>query len=230
MNPRPRPNELTGEARPNQLATGKRSGRSSSPSPSDWSTWTPNAAASSASPSIARPSTPAVPARRRGFSIWPLFVLLIIGLNLYRAFADRPASPRPTTVPAATAVVIGPGETIDPNVSIGSVEFGTGVEDDCEITGAATTFPVGTPVWWYAHFEVYLPGDASVVYTLTKDEVELENGSGPDDTPQDEWNGLCSGDGFRFYGLGTYTFRVWDETKAIPLSEGTYEIVPAAGP
>jgi hypothetical protein len=127
-----------------------------------------------------------------------------------------------------TTVVAAPDATLGPDLVPGTVDFGTGAEDSCEVTGASTTFPVGTPVWWYAHFETYLPGDATVITTLTKDDVELDRTTGPDDASDQEWNGLCAGEGLKFYGLGRYDFLVWDSTETVLLAKGSYEIVPAA--
>ena len=227
----PRPNELSGQVQPNTLST-EAGRRSAMPPVGGAPGWAPRSRASAPSvPPAPAPSLAPAGRRqavRRPFGVWALIVAVVIGLNLVRAFGSAggggtDATTEPTAAVPAPSLANG-GETIAAvDVAAGTVVFGTSMNDACDVTGAATRFPPGVPVWWYAHLNAVQAGDATVVTILKLDGVQLDRGKGPDST-SGAWDGLCAGSAFRYDGSGTYRFEVWDAPEATLLASGEYEI------
>lgn len=234
----PRPNELSGQVDPNTLsAMGGRPPTAGSGTPIP--TTSNRGPASNVTPAPGQPPTATHEAARpvrRPFSLWTVVVLAFIGINVARGFLPGGATPSPrATVPAvvgpvSTAGAAAAGPTIDPNVTAGVVDFGTGVGSNCEVTGAGTSFAAGTKVWWYAHLGTDLPGSAQVVVKVEHDSAVLDRETGPGDPSDQNWNGLCAGDPLTYFGAGLYRLDVWDSSERILLSSGEYTLAPEASP
>jgi len=241
-----RPNELTGQVRPNTLSSqdGRRQTLGQTSAQPGWTSRGPTSPTASSAPSsptaqststgrMSAPTTATRPRARRSSSrVWSLFVLAIIAFNLLpRILSSGFTLPQPTTVPApATRAPATPagtrltGVTTD-QVKPGDVVFGTAEDADCTVAGAATQFKAGTKVWWYAHLNAIQAGDAALVTILKLDGTELERGGGPDATAE-EWEGLCAGEPFSASANGHYTFEIWTAGQKDRLASGEYQLTP----
>lgn len=216
------PNVLTGAAVPNQLSSqagqsrtvriGARAG--SQPVPAS-----ARAAAESPAPGRVIRDGDAPPGGRRLPAIPTLIFLGFVALTAVRLIGQvlDGATAEPTAAPGATAIAPGP------------IRFGTGVNDDCTVTGEAETFDAGTDVWWSAELATRQKASVTVVVIVRRDGAEIEREVVPPDSSGATWSVLCSGAPVADQNGGTYRVEVWNRDVTVLHAAGEYTVAPASG-
>ena len=219
------PNVLSGAAVPNQL-----SNQAKAPAPVAMGTRpdvqvVPGASrpvpagppASSPVPVRTAPESDAPPGGRRLPALPTLIFLGFVGLTAFRIVGEflEGAAADPTPGPVATALVPG------------LVRFGTGLDDDCNVTGEAASFPESTEVWWAADMATRQKASVTVVVIVRLDGEEIEREIVPPDGSTASWQVLCGepvGDG----NVGTYRVEVWNEDESVLQSAGQFTVAPGS--
>lgn len=219
------PNVLSGAAVPNQLSgqTGRPANVTTGPSPGAQPA--PVAAravpGTQAAPAPGRviPQSDAPPAGRQLPAVPTLIFLAFVGLTAFRMLGQvlEGATPDPTLAPGATAIAPGP------------VRFGTDLNDDCSVSGEATTFAPGVEVWWSAELATRQDGTTTVVVIVSRDGTEIEREVVPPGDSGDSWSVLCSGGPVADEDGGTYRVEVWSEGVTILHAAGEYMVASGSG-
>ncbi len=220
------PNVLTGAAVPNQLsneakrppavAPAVRAGGEATPMPAQPAPARPVLAPDAPGREVPRSDAPV--GGRRLPALPTLIFLGFVGLTAFRIVGEvlEGAAADPTAGPAATALTPGP------------VRFGTGVDDDCAITGEATTFREPAEVWWSAEMATTQKGTVTVVVIVQLDGEEIDREVVPPDGSNTSWEVLCSGGPVADGNAGTYRLEVWNEAQTVLQSAGEYTVAPGS--
>jgi len=222
MDPRqPRPNTLSGEARPNVLSI-------ESPVAGAPRIGTRNPVAS-APVASGRPAPSATPgsARRSGGRLANR-LLVIVGILAFAyarlgGLVSAPSGAEPTTAPiqaGPTAVPAAPNP--------GPIEFGTNQGAGCVLSGTGSAFPVDATIRWWAHLSISQGAGASLVWLLRYEGAVIDTEKGPTERPTSSFDGLCGGEALPTKGTGLYKLEVWNGDQTVELAAGEFELVTAS--
>jgi hypothetical protein len=171
MQPPPRPNTLSEEARPNILSVG-----------TPVAVGRPAGATSPPRPIPGPPTTTRRGARSRGNPAHGLILFLVLALFAYARLSNLGSGSGggsfgdlPTTAPIAVE------PTTVPNY--GFIEFGTSLGSQCVVSHLNVVFPLGTHLFWWAHLALNQGPDQTVAWFLSFDGEVIDQGTGPHDHP-----------------------------------------------
>lgn len=213
------PNVLSGAAVPNRLSDQaeppKRVQVSASGGAAPAPVSVPRRSAPPVQASMALPADLDAPQAGRRLPALPTIIFLgfavLTAVRLFGEFSESAAPSGPTqSAPAASAR---PPAT---------VEFGTSVNDDCELTGAQTAFAQGTEVWWVARLSTRQGPSAVVVARVLRDGDVLTRDVWPADGSA-AWSLMCDGP-ISEDAAGTYRLEVWNEGETVLYAAGEYVI------
>ncbi len=225
------PNVLTGAATPNQLSgqgtrapdvrTGTSAGAEAAPVAVRPVTSPPaavNPMPASPAPGRSIPQSDAPAGGRRLPAIPTLIFLGFLGLTAFRLFGEFLEGVAVDSTPGPAATAVTPGQ----------VRFGTGVDDDCSVTGEATDFTAPAEVWWSAEMATRQKASVTVVVITRRDGEEIEREVVPPDGSSATWEVLCSGGPVTDGDPGSYRLEVWNQEETVLQSAGEYTVAPGS--
>lgn len=216
------PNVLSGAAVPNQLSSQAKQPESVTADTRPGAHLVPvsvRPAPASPAPGRAFPESDAPSGGRRLPAIPTLVFLAFVALTAFRLLGQVLGGPAadPTTAPGATAIAPGP------------VRFGTDVNDDCSVSGEASTFTAEADVWWSAEMATRQKATVTVVVIVRRDGAEIEREVVPPDDSGTTWSVLCSGAPVADEDGGTYRVEVWNQDVTILHAAGEYTVTTGSG-
>lgn len=157
------------------------------------------------------------PRGRRAPTLQTIIVLgfvVLTAIRLASQFLGGGSSGDPTaTSPANPAVTA---------AAAGQITFGTAMDDDCGVTGAAGQFAVDTAVWWTAELPTRQSSKAVVVVlVLLNHDMVARDVWPPEGTTS--WTVLCDGPVTK-RAIGNYRVEVWNEDLTVLQAAGDYQI------